>query len=979
MGPPKKLNIVIDWLEELYNDQSILTRKFWQASELLSLFIESNPNIKMSLFGFKKFLFKISLDKLFPNLKIKITHPNNRRKVEYIILHTDEIDHIDIYSLKVSAVRRKRKNKEITPDREPCDTPSNKKPASNDTATLSVVDNTTTTTSVRPNDTTIADCNVNISFDTPTVACNASVSNAENECSDTSNTLNDFTTAVDHHEPNAQSTVSENVVTPTVATADTPTVAPAVTPIRNIQTGPAVMPVVATTTNLVDTTLHDVTACTITTVDNNVTVNIPVATNSITVNAIKAKKVTVNATKTRKVAVNAPKTRKVIVNAHTRASVVVSNQRLLDDPNSMVSRYMKLKMRNLDFEAYPRRNLFTSDSDVIELKGRKECDDWFKCYLINIATELGFSKMTYEDRLLVAEEMIKRESYIAGYRLPVMSSAYFNQYIWNVFKLEQRINPRNAPYVLMSQRGNKKGGYVEKINRTYPTLLHGLYRYAVQALGADETAQKLSEAMNVRSKDLFPDCPIRSKLTMTRHHFWKFFYTCGGKLKNPVTKPRLTPEHIRNRLVFAQKWLDKLKSGEKFYYCFLDEKWFYTSSRRKKFKILPKAPWEELKDAFFIAPKVRSRRHPCKVMFLSVVAPPIIDKDGNVEFDGKILMKRVSKTAEQARLSTNQNFVEYYVPNHKLKIGEWKLLYNNMISPSQLIQQIVSKYKIGDRVAEKLVFKYKSASIVTKKKTGKKVFGSVTKYITASDTSLLDGRFIQCPAEDGSMKLESRPLKLKDLNLHVQVPAKTLYQKDVSCDSDFMVSVVDEIGTSIRAKFSFVEKEKPIYLFMDNAGGHGKEIVKESYVKRLRDEYNVIVEWQVPYSPETNMLDLGVWVALQSHTEYLHKKKVMKPDVLSRSAVDAYKEIDAVVLDKVHERWKVVLELILAGKGSNNLVESHRGLKSNLADLPSVPDLDSDDDEVIEKLIKKAEDDDMEMGEGEVDNNAVPEPIGDKM
>ena len=64
-------------------------------------------------------------------------------------------------------------------------------------------------------------------------------------------------------------------------------------------------------------------------------------------------------------------------------------------------------------------------------------------------------------------------------------------------------------------------------------------------------------------------------------------------------------------------------------------------------------------------------------------------------------------------------------------------------------------------------------------------------------------------------------------------------------------------------------------------------------------------------------------------------------------------------MKNVHDRWKLVLELIIAGKGSNNLVKKHRGLKSKLHDLPDVPD--SDDEVVVEEMLKKAEHEDVEL------------------
>ena len=67
-----------------------------------------------------------------------------------------------------------------------------------------------------------------------------------------------------------------------------------------------------------------------------------------------------------------------------------------------------------------------------------------------------------------------------------------------------------------------------------------------------------------------------------------------------------------------------------------------------------------------------------------------------------------------------------------------------------------------------------------------------------------------------------------------------------------------------------VEPDIPIYLYMDNAGGHGKKHVVEKYVATLKDDYNVIIRHQRPRSPATNMLDLGVWMALQNVVEKLH-------------------------------------------------------------------------------------------------------------
>ena len=181
---------------------------------------------------------------------------------------------------------------------------------------------------------------------------------------------------------------------------------------------------------------------------------------------------------------------------------------------------------------------------------------------------------------------------------------------------------------------------------------------------------------------------------------------------------------------------------------------------------------------------------------------------------------------------------------------------------------------------------------------------------------------------------------MSDLTLKVNRQKGKILEKDISCDSNFMLNHIREIGASIRKAYAFIGDDTPVYLFVDNAGGHGKIEVKAQYEKILQEEFNVIIEWQVPNSPETNMLDLGVWVSLQSIVENIHKGKVMQSDVLSNSVQEAFPLISSRVLDKVHSRWKLVLQLLVSGKGMNEVVEEHRGLKKKamLKDLPVIPD-----------------------------------------
>jgi hypothetical protein len=61
-----------------------------------------------------------------------------------------------------------------------------------------------------------------------------------------------------------------------------------------------------------------------------------------------------------------------------------------------------------------------------------------------------------------------------------------------------------------------------------------------------------------------------------------------------------------------------------------------------------------------------------------------------------------------------------------------------------------------------------------------------------NDDKILDGKKIR--SEENCVL---RPLTFNDITLHVCIPRNTCVEKDVNCDSQFMIDCNDEIGTSI--------------------------------------------------------------------------------------------------------------------------------------------------------------------------------------
>lgn len=79
------------------------------------------------------------------------------------------------------------------------------------------------------------------------------------------------------------------------------------------------------------------------------------------------------------------------------------------------------------------------------------------------------------------------------------------------------------------------------------------------------------------------------------------------------------------------------------------------------------------------------------------------------------------------------------------------------------------------------------------------------------------------------------PLFLDQIKLEKKVPPGTLVHHEVSCNTRFMLSTVNEIGRSIRKAYHSVPKNCPIYLVIDNTGRHSTIKAKATFENRLRD------------------------------------------------------------------------------------------------------------------------------------------------
>ena len=141
---------------------------------------------------------------------------------------------------------------------------------------------------------------------------------------------------------------------------------------------------------------------------------------------------------------------------------------------------------------------------------------------------------------------------------------------------------------------------------------------------------------------------------------------------------------------------------------------------------------------------------------------------------------------------------------------------------------------------------------------------------------------------------------------------------------------------------------------MDNAGGHGTMVAIEEYKNILLTEFNIKIIHQIPNSPETNLLDLGTWSALQSKTESLSYRQRQDPDVLCDTVLRAWNNLPVHAIGKAYKRWLKVLDLILLDNGGNRYVEQFRGkLTSDPSESTEEVSFSSSESEDDTQLIKE--------------------------
>ena len=181
---------------------------------------------------------------------------------------------------------------------------------------------------------------------------------------------------------------------------------------------------------------------------------------------------------------------------------------------------------------------------------------------------------------------------------------------------------------------------------------------------------------------------------------------------------------------------------------------------------------------------------------------------------------------------------------------------------------------------------------------------------------------------------------------------------------------MDDVAKKMREAYHWLDEDDIIYLVMDNAGGHGTDKCVDEYTKKLRDEHNIVIVQQVARSPETNVLDLGIWMSLQSAVEKKHKGRCCNPDVLNKTVMEVWDDVASVdAFKNVFGKLPMIYKLILSNNGGNDLVETNRG-KKGIAEMQGDASQEGGDDANSNDATATLEDY-MDYAQGIVDDDVV--------
>jgi len=496
-----------------------------------------------------------------------------------------------------------------------------------------------------------------------------------------------------------------------------------------------------------------------------------------------------------------------------------------------------------------------------------------------------------KEKLIIADAATTLVAYDLGYKRRI---GKYGLEEW-LKKIEASVLNTSANGIFHSKHKGMES-QTKRVEAEHPTYLHSLYRRATMILGDAATFTEIASQMNLLSA-----VDERPTMNLNKWSLLRWFKTKKGKEKRTVFRPLLTPQHKINRVQHAHRIRTLMDQGAAI--CYLDEKWFYLVSRRKTSKYLPRAEFEAEGADRIRVRRVISRSYPVKTMFMGVIAQPNAERN----FSGLVSMKRLSEQQELQRGTYRTRFHLDHHINRLIVEGSWRQIYDDpTYTIAELSQLMVEFFHLDDDIAEALCFRYETQ------------VGGQRRMVELLANETLEGKIVRTLQGE-------RELTIDDVDLSCYYPQGTIVEREVNCNSQFMLRILPEIAREIRQSYHWMPPNERIYLVMDNAGGHGTREAREQYTRQLLEDFNIEIIQQSARSPEVNALDLGIWMSVQSYAECRHRERRRDPDGLAVSVMEAWENLPVDTIQKVFNRIPIVLQLIVEGGGDNINVEERRG------------------------------------------------------
>ena len=195
-----------------------------------------------------------------------------------------------------------------------------------------------------------------------------------------------------------------------------------------------------------------------------------------------------------------------------------------------------------------------------------------------------------------------------------------------------------------------------------------------------------------------------------------------------------------------------------------------------------------------------------------------------------------SRVEECKRTVHNQNFTDDATTTGLIKNGEWMSLSITEFTLGDLKDVVVDTYFLDDDTKEWIVIRHYIPVVGDGEQ-------KAVKYIADDDALIPSANRLHQDGYTLMIKYNGRKNNEEGDTREV----------DVSCDSRSMQDIIPKVGKEICNAYHWVPTDHPIFLFLDNAGGHGMKDVVDTYIKGLEDDFNVICIKQRSHLPGSTL------------------------------------------------------------------------------------------------------------------------------